>query len=297
VTKFFGRTAQVVLERATPFLPLRIGAPDESLHLQFTATKSTLGQPDTLDLSIYNLSENSRSALQGAGSYVFLRAGYESDKASLPTVFQGDIRTVDHIRRGGDWVTRIQCGDGELPYRFGQASKSFKAGTPMVDVAAYLAGRIKEVDPEHVSITRFINDLPSLLPIVQQFTWGFSTQGNAFDELQSILGGSFQLVIQDGELRVINPTEQRRIIPLVDADHGLIGSPEHGSPNANGLASVFKVTSLLRADLKPGDLISVGTRAQKNGVTYRIQKLVHCGDLAGDDWKTEMECLPFGFTT
>jgi hypothetical protein len=293
--RLFGRTAQVILERTTPQLPIQIGSPNESLHIEFTATKTTLGQPDTLDLLIYNLADKTRASLQGAGSYVFFRAGYVEDKANLPVVFQGDIRTIDQVRRGPDWITRVQCGDGEIPYQFAQAGKSFRAGTPVSDVASYLAQQIKGVSPGKVSIASFLTGLDDIVPPVQTFAGGFSVEGNAFAQLQSILGSSIQVVIQDGELRMLKATESRKEVVQLDGAHGMIESPEHGSPNPGGLVSVLKVSTLLRADIRPGDVISIKTEGTTNDGTFRVQKLVHRGDLAGNDWRTDLECLPFGF--
>jgi len=275
-----------------PLLPSIAAATFTGLHLKFKAEKDNLGHPNTLDLEVYNLAQTTRKKMQDSGGFVRLLAGYVGDLPSLPVVFQGNARTIDHIRIGPDWVTKIQCGDGENAYRFGQASQSFPAGTTAAFIAQYLAQQIKSADPLHIDITAFNTKAASLQFPLSAFAWGYVTQGNAFEELQRLLGGQYELSLQNGELRALQPKEVQAglSVPLIAPGAGMIGSPEHGTPNLNGLPSILKVKSLLVPRIHPGDLVSVKARDIQG--SFRVQKIVHTGEIAGNDWQSELDLMP-----
>ena len=297
-TPFFGRACQFTVQLGdplpivVPLMPSVAAATFTGLHIKFKAEKDNLGHPNTLDLEVFNLSQATRKKLQAGNGYVQLLAGYVGDLPNLPVVFQGNARTIDHLRIGPDWVTKIQCGDGETAYRFGQASQSFPAGTTGPVIAQYLAQQIKAADPQHIDITGFVAKAPSLSYPLFAFVWGYVTTGNAFEELQRLLGGQYELSLQNGELRALLPKEAQAGIevPKIAPGYGMIGSPEHGTPNLNGLPSILKVKSLLIPRVHPGDLVSIQARDITG--TFRVQKIIHTGDIAGNDWQSELECMP-----
>lgn len=302
MTKFFGRRASVLLQAKgegapVPLLPTIPAVAFDGLHVQFRAEKDNLGHPNTLTLSVFNLSAATRARLQGGGGYVRLEAGYQDEAVPdsngiphWPVIFEGNARTVDHLRKGPDWVTRIQCGDGELAYRFGFVSQSFAAGTTSAAIAKYLAEQIKAVDPQHIDISGFKAKIPNLAFPLVAFVHGYVAHGNAFEELQKLLGGAYEITLQNGELRALKAQEGTQNVILLDRAHGLIGSPEHGTPNLNGLPSVLKVTALLQPRLTPGDLFQLDAKGTQG--TFRVQKITHSGDLGGNDWQSEIEALP-----
>lgn len=307
-SKFFGRRAQVLLQlqgdpSPVPLLPSVPAVAVAGLHLNFRAEKDNLGHPNTLDLSIFNLSAQTRTRMQREGGYVRLEAGYAGQAAKggdglvhYPVLFEGNARTIDHIRKGPDWITHVQCGDGETAYRYGFLSQSFSAGTTSAWIAKALAQAIKAVDPLHIDISAFVAQADTLKYAVSAFVFGYVTHGNAFEELQKLLGGDYELSVQNGELRVLRAQEASKNVVRLAPDTGLIGSPEHGTPNANGLPSILKVQSLLNPRIHPGDLIEVEARSFSRA-TFRVQKLTHSGDLAGHDWQTEVEAMPLSAST
>jgi hypothetical protein len=306
---YFGRRAKVFVQRignptpvsmiagtgdvsGVPFVSdgIALASVFDKLHVQFKVEKDNLGHPNTMDLTIFNLADRTRGQLQDSGGYVQLFAGYSSDWPNLPIVFQGNARTIDHGRQGADWITKIQCGDGETSYRYGVATQSFAAGATAVQIATFLANQVKAADPAHIDVSRFLQKLNSVKFPIPTFVWGFAVQGNAFEELQRLIGGTYELSIQDGELRVLALAEGTQTVVLIDAAHGMIESPVHGTPNANGLPSTLNVKMLLTPTIKPGDLVKISAKNTEG--TYRAQKLIHSGDVASNDWYTSLECMP-----
>jgi hypothetical protein len=284
VSVLFQRRCTLIL---APPLPGTLQAPDasqgtliEDLRVQFKVTKTITKEPNTAEIQVFNLAESTRSRLQARGTRVILLAGYDKDMPKLPQVFSGDSRTIDHVRQGADWITKIQCGDGERNYRFAMVNESFKPGTPITE-ALKKAVTAMALDPGNVP-QKFGN-------IVSEYVSGYAMQGKASAELDSILSGQgLEWSIQDGRLQVLAPGETTtESAILVNAQSGMLDSPEHGSPEVIGKASVLKVKMLLQALAKPGRQMNVKS-LNVNGF-FRMEKISHSGDTFGGDWFTNIE--------
>jgi hypothetical protein len=306
----WGRRARFVIQRVGDPAPVSIalagdvsGAVDrevsasqfDGLHVRFKVEKHNLGQPNTMEAEIFNLASATRRKLMADNAFVQLFAGYQSDWPNPPMLFSGNARTIDHVRQGADWVTKVQCGDGEGSYRFGAVSKSFPKGTSSADIAAYLAGQAQLGDIDgagkpRLDISDFLNKAPTLTYPKAAFVQGYAAQGNAFELLQRLLGSGYELSIQDGELRVLQPLQGTLNVVLLSPRSGLLGSPEHGTPTNTGLPSVLKLKCLLNPRIRPGDVVRLES-AELEG-NFRAQRVIHTGDLGGNDWQTEIEALP-----
>jgi hypothetical protein len=267
------------------------------LRIQFKIEKQPYTPPNTADITVTNLSETTRKQLQQFGALVDLEAGYAAqqfaDEGHLPRLFFGTARTIDHARNGTEWVTKIQCGDGEIAYRYSQANVSAAPGTAYATVAESLA---KQLSPSGVDVSQFLIQLTAgqISFPRPQFVTGYAASGNALQELEKLLAPEGWLVsIQNGALQVVasNGTTPKPAV-LISAASGMIGSPEHGTPDKDGLPSVLKVKSLLLPQLCPGDLFALD--AVGNSGNYRAEKVTHTGDTHGADWFTEIEARPLG---
>jgi hypothetical protein len=250
------------------------------LRVQFKVTKTITKEPNTAEIQVYNLAQATRAKLQSRGTRVILLAGYDKDVPQLPQVFSGDSRTIDHTRDGADWVTKIQCGDGERNYRFALVSESFKPGAAIAGILRKAIAAMA-VDPG--------NSEAKITQVVDQYVSGYAMHGKASAELDSILTGQgLEWSIQDGRMQILAPGESTTESAVtVNAGSVIIGSPEHGTPEALGGAGILKVKFLLQAMVRPGRKIAVRSQAV-NGF-FRAEKVVHTGDTHGGDWYTEVE--------
>lgn len=254
----------------------------DGLRCVFKATKTLLKQPNTLDLKIHNLSENSRGQMKTKGSKVTLSAGYVG---SLAVIFSGTSRTVDHLHEGTEWVTHIQCGDGAIGFTTGKFGQSYPPGTPLSKIATDAAGALG-INPGNLSV--------KLSGAAQTALKGFtdkSPPGEVLDKVLRSLGLSFS--IQDGAVQVLAPGSfLATSAVLLSEQSGLIGSPDHGTPNDKGLPSVLKAKSLLNPMIKVGGKVQLQSDAVSG--LFGVQKVEHHGDQAGGEWYTDMELLPTG---
>ncbi len=261
------------------------------LRFEFKVKKNLGKEPNTCEVTIYNLSEQSRAAMQGKTLRVTVSAGYEGTEA---VIFVGDSRHVDSSPDGPTWKTVIQCGDGERGYKHGRVRESFRSGVPVTSVLQKVADGL-EVD------TTAIHNVPGLRG--RQFVSGYACHGRASRELDRILKGfGYEWSIQDGRLQILTPSESTsETIVVLDSTSGLIGSPTLNTPSpmqrldpftnkvvSSGGKPTLKAKSLLQPEIRPGRRVQVESIANIRG-TFRCTEVTHSGDTKGNDWFSDWE--------
>lgn len=279
----FGRVCRVIVGR--PQADYRTLAPDavevEGLRVQFKVTRTGTSEPNAAEVSVWNLAPSTRAVTQVKGSKLILLAGYEG---SFRQVIAADVRTVDHTRQGAHWVSKFGVGDGERAYLYARVSDSFAPGTDAGTIARRLVTELG-LDPG--------NAVDTIAAAARTFTQGYSARGRAaaeLDRLTAALGLTWS--VQDGRVQVLSSTsflEPSTSIELSPSS-GLVGSPEHGSPNEKGGPGVLKVKSLLQPDLRPGVRFALVSSVATG--TYRCGRVEHSGDTAGGEWYTTVEATP-----
>jgi hypothetical protein len=282
MSRLFGRVASVLVARDTPLRPLQVGSP---LRIQFKVEKQPLTPPNTADISITNLSadrvERCRSSAPSSscapGTSTTARTFRSSSAARRARSTASARRRVDHedpVRRRRD---RLSVRERE-PRSAGHVGRGRRARwRDALQEAASTSPPSSRSSGHAIAFP------------VPQFVFGFATQGNALQELDKLIAPRGYLVsIQSGELRSSPRTGPRRKKRSSFAGRERdFASPEHGSPDRNGLPSVLKVRSLLLAQLEPGDPFILKS-ADLNG-SFRAEKVSHTGDTHGGEWTTEIE--------
>lgn len=275
---FFGRQSAVTVDN------VRVAG----LRVQFRVEKSIRQEPSTLDLRVFNFSAAHRASMgQKKGAKVVLEAGYQD---SLEIVFSGDARTIDHVRDSTpEFVTHIQCGDGERAYLYSRINASFAPGASIKTILSAMAQSMG-VDLGNSAAKIGAAQLRGGL---SQFQHGYVASGRTAAEFSKLLKtAGLSWSIQDGALQVLagDADFANTTVPLISAASGMIGSPDHGTPDKRGFASVLKVKSLLQPSIRPGMRVRVQSNSA-NGL-YRVEKLTHQGDTAGPEWYTILEARP-----
>lgn len=267
----------------------------KDLRTSFVIKKSLTKEPNTMELQIYNLSADTRGRMKAKGSQVTVTAGYENTQG---VIFIGDSRTIDHVKDGADWITKIRCGDGEVSYTVPRINESLAPGTSFKDAvrkaAAAMGVNLGNLE-KFLTNTNFKENLT-------QFKNGLALSGRAsqkFDELIKL--AEAQWSIQDGKLQVLKDkgTEAAALqtvntnaeAVVLSAKTGLIGSPDHGSPEQKKKVSIVKARSLLRYEFKCGGQVFLDALGTNRGY-YKITHLTHDGDTMGGDWYTNLELKP-----
>lgn len=206
------------------------------LRMRCRIMKTLEKEPNTCELTISGLSDATRSALQTKGVNVLIEAGYQA--TGITGLYTGDVRTIDHERRGATWDTVMKLGDGDRFFRFNRVNVGFSpgvtAGTVLSALASATGYKLGNVAAIAASLT-------------QVFANGYAATGSAQRALDMFIRSiGYTWSIQNGALQILAPTQVvGASIPLISPSTGLIGSPQMGTPEQVGQPALCKFTSLL----------------------------------------------------
>jgi hypothetical protein len=270
-----------------------------SFRVTFTIKRGDRQTPNTADVRIYNLSDNTANQVQNEFTYIALQAGYQ---ANFGLIFQG---TVKQVRKGRqdqkDSYLDVTAADGDEAYNFATAIGSLAAGYSAQDHWAFLN---KQMQPYGITA----GAAPFLS--TNRSATGRVLCGMAKDELRTFANDQgCPWSIQDGQLTLIQKTGYvAGNVPLISPQSGLIGVPEQ---TQNGIA----IRTLLNPRLKIGQLIQLqsnvnlarqDTNLESAALTnyglqhaakvagdgvYYVMVANHTGDTRGQPWYTDLICL------
>lgn len=249
------------------------------LRVTFKVKKTLRKEPNTCEVTITNASQSTRASMKSKGAIVIVQAGYEG---FLEQIFTGDARVIEHKKDNADWITSVQCGDGERAYNHKRISKSYASGTKIANILTDVVKTLG-VDPG--------NAINSVGEIVENLPGGYVAHGRAGAELDRLLiGRGFEWSVQDGRLQLLKTGKTTNVLTVLTPDTGLIGSPEYGSPDKKGGAGFLKVKTLLQPQIRPGGKVRIKT-SSVDGL-FRAEAVTHEGDTAGGAWYTDLELSP-----
>lgn len=248
------------------------------MRITFKIKKKLKKEPNTGEIEVYNLNQDRRSSLQQKGVKVRLEAGYKD--TGFTQYFAGDVRTVDHIRKDGDWVTTLRLGDGERAWNYARVSESFAPGTLKGDVLRAVG---KALGVEAGNLEKQAARLSGAFD--QGFT-AFGSTARSMELLVTSLGLNWS--IQDGQIQILKLDEVLDLpVEEITPDTGLVGSPEMGTPTKKGGPALVQFTALLRPT-KPGAKVKLSSERYPTGFV----KVVNCdfdGDTMGGEWYTKID--------
>lgn len=286
--KLFGRKWSVQIDRTT----------FNEFDMAFSVVKTTKPEPNTCELSLYNLSADARGQLEGTplvkvaaksgpakhqhkGIPVLISAGYE-DADSV--IWQGDLRTVESEKNGTEWITKLGSGDGEEAFQRSRVNLSFGRTTQMPVVVQALA---KAMGVGVGNLPLYIPRLAASPTALQMGAHGLSISGSAATHLTYITQSvGLEWSIQDGVLQV---TE--RGLPVLG--QVVLVSPSSGMVEEPSLDNegVLTVKMLMIPNVVPGAVIVVASE-RING-NFRIETATYEGDSSGQAWYITANCKSF----
>ncbi|TJZ75573.1 phage protein [Chitiniphilus eburneus] len=283
---------------------LKIGNDDQALdlsdlHFRFVIRRGDIQTPNTADIIVYNVSDNTAQSVQKEYTRVVLQAGYDG---SFGVIFDG---TIKQVRRGRESPTdtylAITAADGDSAYNFATLNVTLAAGSTAKD---RLDEMEKVLGPHGVSIgyTPTLDD--SKLPRGRVF---FGPVKNYLSWL--VKNAEAKWSIQDGTVQICPLNSYVPGTPvIVSYATGMIGLPEE---TINGL----NMKMLLNPNVKIGTLIQIDNasiqqyrfgmstsntvdnenillmRDKHNDGYYYVMIAEHYGDTRGNDWYTVVRCL------
>lgn len=245
------------------------GLDGPQLKIEFDIIKDLSSEQNEAEIKIYNLSEKTRNALGTELDDVTLEAGYmpPGEKGNVGIIFKGQIRDVTHTRDGADIVTVLTNGEGDKAVRNATISKSYKAGTPVKEVAEDIQ---KELEKEGVSKGEW-----KFPDTIKDFKRPYVAVGGAKIEMDHLSrDNGFYWGIQNGVTEVIPADGFIGGIVNITPRSGLVGIP---AITDNGV----KVGVLLNPEIRVGRRVKIESdvlEMNAEGGVYRVSALRYSGD-------------------
>jgi hypothetical protein len=258
--------------------------------------------PNTADVYLYNLSENTARTLQQEFTRVSVWAGYET---LFYPIFEGTVKQFRYGRSSPtDTFLNLRCADGDVAYNQATINVTLAAGCTAEDKVAAMLTVL-----ENFQITRGeISGLPT-----ERSPRAVVLSGNVRDllrELCSAWGCSWSF--QGMRLTILplgtQPFGEQPIV--LNSSTGMIGRPEQTLEGIrvrtllNPRITVHSGVLIENRSIQLGqyDLSYLGevqntmlrdVRITEDGL-YRVLAVDHFGDTKGTDWYSEIVCIASG---
>jgi len=284
--------------------------PPSGARIVFDIDKVSSGTANKAKFEIYNQSKESRRALTQVSPslvQVKFRAGYTGLPGSTPlvqTIFIGNISTIANAitfeRRESDIVTKIECGEAEVPITFAVFNQSFPAGTSLLSIILSLANALVKASSGDIQIGT-ISGVPS-----RTSNKGEVCDGSIFNSLNKYTTPfGLQWNVTNGVLN-INPISQpvnTQAILLSNQNGVSISGQTLGYTGLIGVPSVITMqppdppvgplyncnfVSLLNPYIIPQSYVQIFSE-MINGSTFCVRRAHFEGDTHGEKWQVAGE--------
>jgi|GEM_PF-672458 len=213
------------------------------LRCTFNITKTIQMEPNSSEITIYNLNAKTENAIMMNGKRVTVEAGYEGTQFGL--IFDGDIlQTIRERESGTTFKLTIIALDSDRAINFDIANFSLVKGQTARNIVEHIVNQAE--NPIDIgSISEKLNG--------QKLTRGKVLFGKASDYLRQIAkSNELQYYMDDGRLHLISLDElpEGEIIELTPTS-GLIGTPQQTDYGLSGqclLNPQIKLNSLIHID-------------------------------------------------
>lgn len=254
------------------------------LDVAFKIEKTLKAQPNTCEISVWNLTAEHQSQLEQlrprakgqvtTGIACKIDAGYK-DGTSL--VWLGDLRTVDTVRDGPDWVSHFTSGDGEKAW---QNAKLHVPYGPKTSLETALRAMVRALGIGEGNLSKYTAKLKQAGSAI--FPMGTVISGPVSRELQAFAASAdLEFSIQDGALQLVDRGKALAgQAVLLNGDTGLLDSPTVDNEG------VLTAKMLMIPGVRCGGLVTIEAARIKG--TYRIEKATWSGDTSSADWEIEI---------
>ncbi len=226
-------------------LKIRADGTAGNLRVTFSAAKSIGGDPNKTEVTIYNLSANTRQAMRGNLTRVQVVAGYDSNPSGAAVVAVGALSQAVSVRQGADIVTKLTVLDGFGGMVRGAVSRSYSGSTQLEQVVREAAATMPGIKIDKVQV---VGRLPGK---------GIHLAGPATSQLNKLADQfGFSWSIQNGVLQaVMDDADTGDVWSFSSANNLISCTPLLNGPTPG--QSGIEITAKFEARPKPGDRMVV----------------------------------------
>lgn len=256
----------------------------EGLRVTGTFQKTLMGMPQPSQISIYNLSRDTRNAIKGSLTKITVEAGWNN--TDLRKVFQGSIMSSSSERNGPDIVTKLVALPGYGSLVRGVSSVTFGAGTPVSVAAQKLASDLPGMTVQGGNFQGVAGNIGPR---------GWSYAGATKDGLTR-LGEEhgFSWSVQDGEVTAIGDRFMLGSYVELNGENGGLISIAPTLTGPMQIQSGVKIKALYVPGISAGHSIKVNsTLNPRLSGTYRIHTMSINIDAYSEAWTMDIESFRF----
>jgi hypothetical protein len=255
---------------------LHVGDVDLSrLDIQFKVKKSVRVEPNTCDIQVFGLAEETRNRIKNFGKRgevpVLLEAGY---KGAIAQLYLGELRYAATTWDGTETITQIATDDGARKIQKTRLNVPLGPGATALQAFDAVV-RALGLKPGNTGKARELFARAGVVDIYQQ---GTVLAGAAADALSDLCASAnCEWSVQGGHIQILSRGAALigKAVSL-SADSGLIGSPKLATDGT------LEATCLLIPELRPGCLVDIQSRDVRGA--YRVEHIEYSGDTSADPW-------------
>lgn len=255
----------------------------DNLRIKFNIKKTSGGEPNKSEISIYNLSEKTRSLFETKGCKVALSAGHLGinpegillsnlfKTKNVDLIFKGDVVKFQHTKDGTDIITKLECGDGHVAFTSATLDKGYHPDTSLSVPFQDLASALGLAKGAQITIPdRKIGN-------------GLTLSGPVRAHLDNLCKRyGLEWSIQNEALQIVDATGFTTDgVVLLSKDTGLVGSP---TKTKDGV----EITCLIEPALRPAKRINLDSMFIKG--VFHARTVTHDGDSHQGTFLTKSEC-------
>jgi hypothetical protein len=263
-----------------------------NLRIKFTIKKTDAQTPNTAEIQVWNLADDTANQIKKEFTQITLEAGYEEN---IALIFKGNVKRISKGKENGtDSFIMIYAGDGDQAYNYSVVNTTLAAGATQND---QVKAAVASMESRGVS-TGAIPDLGA-----GKLARGKAMYGMSRDYLrQSSDTSGSTWSIQDGKVQYVGLTD---VLPnqavVLNSSSGLIGSAEQTTEGVKAkclLNPMLKIASKVQIDegsineeKKKDDNKAKELSTIAGDGFYRLLAVEHTGDTHANEWFSNIVCL------
>lgn len=260
---------------------------NDDFRITFRVVKNimSLGAPNTLEVSIYNLTKESKQLLSREATNIALQLGYKEGGVKVQSVGIGGIASVTSQRIGGDIRTTVFAYDGLDGLAQSVSYKAYKGNTTLRKIVSEISKDIKGISSseENIKIDSRITTGSKGRVIAGRTT-------SCLDKLAQEYG--FNWSIQDGVFKVYQDTFFEGNIYEISSAASTLISATPRIDNIGQVVTTIDIETILDPRIQPGDLVNLKSEVNPTlSNIYQATFVTHIGDTHGDVWQTNIQCV------
>jgi hypothetical protein len=246
----------------------------DGLKIAFKIQKTDSTEPNTSQIKIYNLTQETSSKVTVAENHIQLRAGYKDE--TIGAIFFGNVVSGKRYKEGNDYVTELQVQDGRSAVMGNTISLSYSKDVSATTVAQDV---LNAIGLPHKGLDN--------IPSGEQYPEGFAYIGMSTNALKKVLD-RFDLTytIQNEMLYILKEGQAADQTGLrLTPETGLLTIPQPISDKSNEddmeaeAVNGWKFSTMLFPELLPGAACKV------EASTFSGDMVIHKAIYEGDNWE------------